>query len=332
MEKQKPKRKIPSVLRWILWVLLVQFILFNISAALYAYKFTHVYDSDSSLRNSPSGKNIFVKTWRIFAGPRQLKSVITEYPTFRADTVVLKTGNGILINSWYGKTDSIAKGTVILFHGLMANKGMLLTEAAEFLYQGFNVMMVDLRAHGNSDGNTTTIGIIEAEEVTLAYNYILEKGEKNIFLYGSSMGAVVVARAVAVYNLNPSGLFLEMPFASMQSHIRSRLRAMGFSSIVVRPFSFFVTFWMGIERGLKAFRHQTPGYAVQINCPVLMQWGADDSYVLKSETDKIYNAIASPRKKLVIYEHAGHESLLQNDPEKWRKEVERFLADNSRSD
>lgn len=330
MEKQKPKRKIPSLLRWILWVLLVQFILFNISAALYAYKFTHVYE-DPSLRNTSSGKNIFVKTWRIFAGPRQLKSVITEFPTFKTDTVTLKTESGILIDAWYGRPDSTSKGTVLLFHGIMADKGMLLAEASEFRYQGYNVLLVDFRAHGNSSGTTTTIGIREIEEVKLAYEYIQQKGEKNIFLYGSSMGAVVVSRAVAVYKLNPSGVFLEMPFASMQSHIRARLRNMGFSSFIEKPFSFFVTFWMGIERGMKTFKHQMPDYASQITCPVLMQWGADDTYSLKGETNKVYNAIASPKKKLVVYDHAGHESLLQNDPAKWRLEVEKFLTENSRS-
>jgi alpha-beta hydrolase superfamily lysophospholipase len=51
---------------------------------------------------------------------------------------------------------------------------------------------------------------------------------------------------------------------------------------------------------------------------------------LKSETDKVYNAIASPNKKLVIYDRAGHESLLQNDPVKWRIEVEKFLSANAK--
>lgn len=331
MEKQKPKRKITFFLRWILWVLLVQFILFNISAALYAYKFTHVYD-DLSLRNASANHNIFVKTWRVFTGPRQPKSFITEAPVFKYDTVALKTSGGIQIDAWYSQPDSSAKGTVILFHGIMANKGMLITEASEFRYQGYNVMMLDFRAHGNSTGNTTTIGIKEAEEVKLAYDYLMQKGEKNIFLFGSSMGAVVVSKAVADYDLKPAGVFLEMPFGSMLSYIRSRLRGMGFSSIIVKPFSFFVTFWMGTERGFKAFRHRTADYAAHIKCPVLMQWGSDDSYVLKRETDKIYQAIASPNKKLVVYDHAGHESLLQNDPVKWRKEVEKFLADNNHPD
>ena len=56
-----------------------------------------------------------------------------------------------------------------------------------------------------------------------------------------------------------------------------------------------------------------------------MQWGSRDPFILKSETEKIYNAIASKEKKLVVYEHAGHESFLNNDPVKWRINVETFL-------
>ena len=329
MEKGTVRLKLPSYVRWILWVLLVQFLLINISAAFYAYKFTHVY-ADPSLRNAKSAKNVFVKTWRLFTGPRQPKSIITEVPTFPFDTVILKTGNGINIDCWYSKKDSAAKGTVILFHGISANKGMLLNEAGEFLYLGYNILLIDFRAHGNSGGKTTTIGVQESEEVKLAYDFISAQGEKNIFLWGSSMGAVVVAKAIAGYGLKPSGTMLEMPFASLQSHLRARARAQGFEGVPEKPFGFFVAFWMGIERGFNGFKHNMVSYAAKVNCPVLMQWGALDNYVQKNETDKVYTAIASTNKKLVIYERAAHESFVQNDPAKWRIEVERFLTTNTR--
>ena len=44
------------------------------------------------------------------------------------------------------------------------------------------------------------------------------------------------------------------------------------------------------------------------------------------ETDKIFKAIASKNKKLVVYENAGHESLLIKEPEKWRTEIEIFFT------
>ncbi len=326
MKKQNTKRKLPTFIRWILWVLLVQFILINISASLYAFRLTHVND-DPSLRNSKPARNIFTKTWRLFTGPRQPRSIITEWPRFPVDTVTLKTHDGILIEAWYGKTDSGRKGTVLLFHGIASNKGMLLAEAEEFRNQGYDVMLTDLRAHGNSGGNTTTIGVREAEEVKLSYDYVVQKGEKNIFIFGSSMGAVVVVKAIGDYELKPAGAILEMPFASLQSHLQARARALGFGGLPEKPFGFLVSFWMGIERGFNGLKHQTARYAAKLSCPVLMQWGARDTYVLKAETDKVFNSIASSRKKLVIYDQAGHESLLQNDPAKWQTEVNKFLED-----
>lgn len=329
MEKGKLRLKIPSYVRWIGWVLLVQFMLINISAALYAYKLTHVY-TDPALRNAKPSKNIFVKTWRLFTGPRQAKSVITDTPTFPYNTISLKTAKGIAIDAWYGKTDSLSKGTVILFHGITASKGMVVNEAYEFISQGYNVMLVDYRAHGNSDGKTTTIGVREPEEVKLAYDYVTGKGERNIFLWGTSMGAVVVAKAIYDYDLKPSGLIMEMPFASLQSHLQARARVLGFSGMPEKPFGFFVSWWMGIERGFNGLKHKTTLYVKKVNCPVLMQWGALDNYVLKSETDKVYAAIASVNKKLVVYDRAGHESLVQSDPVKWRIETGRFLATNTK--
>jgi hypothetical protein len=324
MKNRHSKPKFWTYLKWTGWVVLAQFILLNISAALYAYKFTHIYEAPAST-TKPRQPNFLTKTWRLFSGPLQTRSPVSPQPVFNYDTVVLKTGNETSINAWYAKPDSAAKGTVILFHGLLANKEILAPEAAEFRYLGYNILMVDFRAHGNSSGGITTMGIREAEEVKLGYDFVRSKGEKNIFIYGTSMGAVAVSRAVAQYHLQPSGLILEMPFASLQSHIRARARVQGYTGFFIKPFSFLVTFWIGAERGLKSFKHQTAGYAKKIRCPVLMQWGTNDSYVLKDETDKVFNALASPGKKLVVYENAGHESLLQFDMTKWRSETEAFL-------
>ena len=326
MQKERTKRRLPSVFRWILWVLLIQFVLINISAAFYAYRLTHFY-TDPSLRVYEPPPNLFAKTWKLFTGPRQPRSVVTEMPTFPFDTIKFKTTNGIFIDAWYSKPDSVSKGTVILFHGIGGNKSMYLDEANEFRYWGYNIMLVDFRGHGNSEGNTTNIGVKETEEVKLAYDFIASNGEKNIFLWGSSMGAVIVAKAIGDYQLKPSGILLHAPFFSLQTYLEARARILGFPQ---QPFAFLTTFWIGIERGFNGFRHKTEHYAKKINCPVLMQWGTLDIYVSKEETEKIYNAIASPQKKLAVYKLAQHESLLRKDPQKWRIETQQFLTSYGR--
>jgi alpha-beta hydrolase superfamily lysophospholipase len=322
MEKTPFKQKIRSALRWIGWVLLAQFILINISAALYADKLTRYY-SDVPVDYTNSSGNIFTKSWKLFTGPRYTRPVVSAVPVFPYDTVQLTTRKGIHIDAWYAPADSAARGTVIFFHWITGTKISLLDEVNEFRYQGLNVMMVDFRGHGNSGGNTTTMAVRESEEVKLAYEYIKTKGEKKIFLYGSSMGAVAITKAIADYGLQPAGVILDAPFFSLQSYLKARARMLGFPG---QPFAFFTSFWIGVEKGFNGFKHQTSRYVKSITCPVLLQWGSLDNYVLPAEIQKIFEATAAAQKKLVIYEGAQHESLLRQNAAKWRSEVEAFTG------
>ena len=321
MEKKQNKKGFKKIIRWICWVFIIQFVLVNISAALYAYRLTHFYD-DPSLREPNPSRNVFAKTWRLITGPKYVRSQIMYEPLFVYDTISLVTKKGISIDTWYSKTDSVKKGTVIMFHGIGAAKDFLLDEAEQFRLMGYDVMLVDFRGHGNSDGNATTMGVRESEEVKLAYDFITNQGEKRIFLWGGSFGAVVVAKAVGDYDLPVEGIILEAPFASIQSHLRARARILGFPR---EPFAFLTTFWMGIENRFNGFKAKTSRYAKKINCPVLMQWGTLDAYVQKWEIDAVFNAVASTDKKLIIYENAFHESLLRRNPSRWKAEIESFL-------
>lgn len=321
MQKKPFKHRLASVLRWTGWVLLVQFLLINISAAFYADKLTRYY-TDLPKDYSNSSGNFFKKSWKLFTGPRYPRPVTGEVPVFPYDTVNFFTKDYTRINAWYGKTDSVARGTVILFHGITVTKSTMLDEANEFRFLGYNVLLVDFRGHGNSAGNTTTIGYREAEEVKLAFDYITKLDKKPVYLYGFSMGAVAITRAIAEYGLQPSGIILDAPFLSLQSYLKAKASQIGFPR---QPFAFFTTFWIGIEKGFGGFRHQTTRYVTDIKCPVLLQWGSLDDFVTKKEIDKIFAAIPSAQKKQVVYEGGQHESLLRFNAARWREEVIPFI-------
>jgi uncharacterized protein len=212
---------------------------------------------------------------------------------------------------------------VILFHGLGGNKSFMLDQAYEFMYLGFNVMLMELRAHGNSGSNTTTLGVREGEEVKLAYDFIAKKGEGNIILYGFSLGAVVIAKSIYDYDISPSRVILDAPFGSLRSHLEGRARVLGFPE---EPFGILVTFWSGVERGFNGFKHNTCEYVKKMKCPVLLQCGARDKLVTQQETDCIYKNISSTDKRLVVYKDVAHEPLLGKDPDRWRTEIRDFLS------
>jgi alpha-beta hydrolase superfamily lysophospholipase len=324
MKDKKVSKKTVRILKWIGSVLLVQLILINISAAFHAYSLTHYYDNDKIRNQQSSQGKPFLRTWRMMTGKKLARSLIQYYPTIPYDTILFTTANGQKLEAWYMKADS-AKGTVILFHGLGSNKGNVLGEAFEFNSFGYNTMLVDMRAHGNSEGIVNSLGYKESEEVKLAYDHVSKKGEKNIVLWGMSLGAVIISKAIWQYDLKPQKIILEMPFDRIQDHIRARARISGFPG---EPFGFFVTFWTGLEQGYWGYGHKTSRYAKNINCPVLLQWGNSDEYVLKDETKRIFASINSPKKKLEIYEGAGHGPLISGNHSKWDETVTEFLNEN----
>jgi alpha-beta hydrolase superfamily lysophospholipase len=324
MKDKKTSKKTVRIFKWIGNVLLVQLILINISAAFHAYRFTHYYNDDKVRDQQPSQGKPLLRTWRLMTGKKLARSLIQYYPTIPYDTVLLTIANGKKLEAWYMKADS-AKGTVILFHGLGSNKGNVLGEALEFNSFGYNTMLVDLRAHGNSEGIVSGMGYLESEEVKLAFDHVSGKGEKNIILWGMSLGAVIVSKAIWQYDLNPQKIILEMPFDRLQDHIRARARISGFPG---EPFGFFVTLWTGLEQGYWGYGHRTSRYVKNINCPVLLQWGNSDEYVMQEETEKIFACIKSTKKKLEIYNGAGHGPLVSANQTKWDKAVTDFLNDN----
>ncbi len=322
MKNKKTANRVVHILKWIGRVLLAQLILINVSAAFHAYRFTHYYDDDRIRHLQSSQGKPLLRTWRIMTGRKLPKSLIQYFPTMPYDTVQVTTSKCLKLEAWYIKADT-AKGTVILFHGLNSNKGNVLSEAFEFLSLGYNTMLVDIRAHGNSDGIVNSIGYNESEEVKLAYDHISKMGEQNIVLWGMSLGAVIISKAIWEYALQPQKIILEMPFNRLQDHIRARARISGFPS---EPFGFFVSFWTGLEQGYWCYNHKTSRYAKKITCPVLLQWGSNDEYVLKAETEKIFNTISSQNKKLEIYEGAGHVPLVNANEKQWVVTVKDFLG------
>jgi uncharacterized protein len=214
-----------------------------------------------------------------------------------------------------------SRGTVALFHGHGSKKSALLPEAAVFRKLGYNTLLLDFRAHGGSEGNTCTIGFYEAEDVKLAYEHLVALGEKNIVLYGASLGAATITKAIDQYGLKPSRVILDMPFASLTDAVTGRLKIM---HVPAEPLGTMLTFWGGVTHGFWAFDHNPWQYVQSIRCPVLLQRGKNDLRVTQAETEKIFRNIGSP-KKMVIYDSSSHESFYKKEPAKWRNEVTTFL-------
>lgn len=308
--------------KFLLRTLLIIFVLVNTVAAFHAWKLTHFY-GEGERTKSPEKLTVSEKISAIAFGVKVPKSKTVDSFNIKHEVVNLYTQKGALsIEGWYAKHRR-EKGSIALFHGHIASKSAIISEAEAFYNMGYSVLLVDFRGHGNSDGNYTTIGYKEAEEVKLAYEYLKKQSDKKIILWGISMGAAAITSAFNKDYIKPDGIILELPYGSLLDAVEGRVKMM---DLPPQPLSSLLTFWGGIENGFWAFDLKPQEYVKKIHCPVLLQAGAKDNRVSLKEIDAIYENIPTEKQK-VIYDSAGHQSLYLKEPDKWKENVSTFLKE-----
>ncbi|MCU0320971.1 MAG: lysophospholipase [Chitinophagaceae bacterium] len=306
----------------------ILFVLLNIISAFHAYKFTHFYDDASPIKK-PEQMSAGEKAKAMFFGVNYPKSKVVDSLLIPHSTIKITTTDSLQLEAWYLQQPNIngdvniRKGTVLMFHGHGSNKSAIIREAEEFYSLGYDVFTTDFRAHGNSAGNVCTIGFNESKDVKAVYDYIKAKGETNIILWGISLGASTITKAIYDYNIQPNKIILEMPFGSLSDAVKGRVRTM---VLPEQPIATLLSFWGGTQQGFWAFSHNPSNYVKKINCPTLLQWGVLDARVTATETEELFNNLATSNKQWIKYENCGHVSLCKNENNKWKGVITSFLA------
>jgi hypothetical protein len=219
---------------------------------------------------------------------------------------------------YYGE----AKGTVLLFPGNGGNKAhQLMLPASIFNNWGYHTLMVDFRGQGGSSGNSSTLGLREAEDVAQAMAHAEKIGlPKPYVLYGISTGGVAVLRAMH-QGLEPDAAILEMPFAYFMQAVKTRIKAQGFPTAGIAE---MLVFWGGIQHGFNGFAHNPVGYAKSVNVPTLILHGEKDRWTTLEGVKEIYKNLQGD-KELVVFPNAGHNLLFTVDQPFWTTTIQNFL-------
>ncbi|WP_375560308.1 alpha/beta hydrolase [Bernardetia sp. OM2101] len=308
----------------IFWTILGGFVAANVMVYKHAYHFTHVTEGERSL--SPESLSFSQKLKILLGGISLPKSenIISPYTTSKRDVIFISTRNNkYKLESWFDKVEN-SKGTVILFHGYGGCKSSYELEADYFRQIGYSTLLVDFVGHGGSEGKEISLGYHEADDVKAAFDYIKNQQKtKNIILYGSSMGAASILRAIAVYDLKATKLILECPFATMKQTVKGRFEVMGVPS---QGLAEWLMFWGGLQHGFWAFTHNPQVYSKKVTIPTLLMGGKNDARVKNWEIDAIYENLATQKdKKEKVWINAGHESYIMAEPKVWKEAIQIFL-------
>jgi uncharacterized protein len=162
----------------------------------------------------------------------------------------LPSRDGLHLAAWWF-SDPSATASVIVCHGRGGDKRTSLWVAAD-LFPTYNVLLLDLRGHGDSGGACSSAGYLERLDVLGAVDWLLERvGHQPIGVLGISMGAAAAIHAAAG-SAAVSAVVADSPFARLYSPVREAICARGYPRAVSPVLAWSVctlASWMGTPRG-----------------------------------------------------------------------------------
>ncbi len=131
------------------------------------------------------------------------------------DDVVLKTRDGVRLHGWFLPAPAQTKGapTVIFLHGNAGNIGGRIGKLKELHRLGVNVLIIDYRGYGRSEGAPSEEGIYRDAEA--AFDYVAARTDlrqDRIIAYGASLGGAPAIELAIRRPLN--GIILDSTFTS----------------------------------------------------------------------------------------------------------------------
>ncbi len=284
---------------------------------------TH-FVSGGNRTNLPEALTLREKLAVLFTGVRLPRPETTSPATnlgAATKSLTIPCANGIRLGAWYQPGDR-SKSLIICFHGYGGEKSGTLPEAGVFASLGFPLLLVDFRGSGGSSEAYTTIGFLEAEDVAAAVQYARrELLHSRIILYGQSMGAAAILRAINAGGVKPDAVILEAVFDRMLTTVRHRFELMNVPSF---PGAELLVLWGGWQFRFNGFAHNPIRYAASVRCPILFLHGGADPRARIDEAREVFAAVPGS-KQFHEFPDARHEATVLRYPAEWRAVVSRFL-------
>jgi fermentation-respiration switch protein FrsA (DUF1100 family) len=239
------------------------------------------------------------------------------------EDIEIKSHDGLTLRGKYFEYEKGAP-VEILFHGYRGNGERDVSGGIERCFKvGRNVIIIDHRASGASDGNVITFGINERRDCLKWIEYAVERFGKDtkIVIGGVSMGAATVMMAAAEeLPENVAYALADCGYTSPKEIISKVLQEMGYSAKLFYP---LVKFGARIF-GRFDLDETSPLKAVEkAKIPILFIHGTGDDYVPYEMSERLYARCAS-QKTLVLIPNAEHGLAYPRDMDGYVAAVKEF--------
>ena len=253
---------------------------------------------------------------------RQAKERLQQ---FFHEEITIFSEDGLKLQGTYFPLEG-SKKTVICFHGY-TSEGLndYSTLALFYREHGFNLMIVDERAHGKSEGTYIGFGCLDRKDALLWIQEMVRMGGEDceILLHGDSMGGATVLMASGL-NLphQVKAIVSDCAFTSAWEVFASVLKAR--YHLPAFPILHVANEMVIKKAGYSLKECNAKTEVAKTKIPILFLHGEADSFVPCSMAHELYQACVS-EKKLVLIKGAGHVESCYRDSQLFEGSVREFI-------
>ena len=200
--------------------------------------------------------------------------------------------------------------------------------AAPYKKSGYNVLAIDNRAHGLSDGKFNTLGMKEYKDLLLWAKFLYEKNNvKKVLFHGICIGAATALNAMTTADAPDylEGLVCDGMYLHFGDMLEKRIKERNHAP---HPCTEFVMMLETIVSGKNPAKNGPIHCIQKMQKPMLFLYSKEDIYSVPSDINEMYNLCGSESKEIVWFEKGIHSHIRINAEEKYDSIIEDFIEKN----
>lgn len=250
-----------------------------------------------------------------------------KYEALVKKEVATSSIDGLKLSGAAIEMHSGSKRWMIVVHGYTGSRAVSTQFIDLFTDEGFNVLLIDQRRHGKSEGQYTTYGYYEKFDIQTWVNWLREQhgDDIEIGLHGQSLGGGTVLEYLTMAAPQVKLVIADCPYSDLSELMKYQLTTL--NKVPSVPFLKWVNNRIRKKAGF-SFEQVSPIRAVrESTLPVMFIHGTQDTYVPTHMSVDMYEVKPGP-KKLLLIEGSIHANAYHVGNQQYRQEVRSFLHEH----
>jgi len=245
---------------------------------------------------------------RMFFYPDTVTYSTPAQLNIRVEDVFVVSDDRARLHGWFLPATGVAKGTVVHLHGNAANVSNHLPLVSWMPGRGYNVLMIDYRGFGRSEGKPSLDGIVE--DAAAALGYLRTRSDvdaSRLIVFGQSIGGATALRLLARDSSGVRLAVIDSAFASYRGVARDATAGGPLAPIAAMTAAMLPGAEKDPVTALKSIR-----------VPLIFVHGARDSIISIVNSEQLH--AAAPGSEFWSVRDAMHISALAV-PGPWREKL-----------